>query len=51
MNTKKKLQILCVALGSGLLGFSADQLHTKTGALLFAVGIILLGISIYLLSK
>ena len=51
MNTKKKIQVLCVALGSGILGFSANQLHTKTGALLFAIGVILLTLSIYLLSK
>ena len=48
---KKVLQIICCALGSGMIGFFANQLNTGVGSLCFTIGVVLLVISIILISK
>ncbi len=48
---KKIFQIACCALGSGMIGYFANQLNTIVGSILFTLGVILLVISIILISK
>ena len=48
---KKVLQIICCALGSGMIGFFANQLNTVMGCLFFTLGVTLLVGSIVLVSK
>ena len=48
---KKVLQIICCALGSGMIGFFANQLNTGVGSLCFTIGVVLLVNSIILISK
>ena len=48
---KKVLQVICCALGSGMIGFFANQLNTVVGCVFFTLGIVLLVGSIVLLSK
>ena len=48
---KKVLQVICCAVGSGMIGFFANQLNTVVGCVFFTLGIVLLVGSIVLLSK
>ena len=48
---KKIIQIICCAVGSGMIGFFANQLNTGFGSLCFTIGIVLLVNSIILISK
>ena len=48
---KKVLQIICCALGSGMIGFFANQLNTVVGCVFFTFGVALLVGSIILVSK
>ena len=48
---KKVLQVICCALGSGMIGFFANQLNTDVGCVFFTLGIVLLVGSIVLVSK
>lgn len=48
---KKIIQIACCALGSGMIGFSANQLNTVVGSVLFTLGVVMLVISIVLITK
>lgn len=47
---KKTFQIICCAVGSGTIGFFANQLNTVLGCVCFSLGIVLLVISIILFS-
>ena len=48
---KKVLQIICCAVGSGMIGFFANQLKTVVGCVFFTLGVVLLVGSIILISK
>ena len=48
---KKAFQAICCAVGSGMIGFFANQLNTVVGSLCFTLGVILLITSIILVSK
>ena len=48
---KKAFQVICCAVGSGMIGFFANQLNTIVGCVFFTVGVVLLVGSIILLSK
>ena len=48
---RNTISIICCALGSGMIGFFANQLNTIAGSLLFAVGVALLVCSIVVLTK
>ena len=48
---KKMIQLICCAVGGGLIGFFANQLNTGVGSLCFTIGIVLLVNSIILISK
>ena len=48
---KKIFQILCCALGSGLIGFFANQLNTVVGCIFFTLGVALLVASVVIISK
>ena len=48
---KKVLQVICCAVGSGTIGFFANQLNTGVGSLCFTIGVVLLVNSIILISK
>ena len=48
---KKISQILCCALGSGLIGFFANQLNTVVGCIFFTLGVALLVASVVIISK
>ena len=48
---KKVLQVICCALGSGMIGFFANQLNTVVGSACFALGVALLVVSIVIISK
>ena len=48
---KKVLEIICCALGSGMIGFFANQLNTLVGSACFALGVVLLVSSIIIISK
>ena len=48
---KKVFQIICCALGSGMIGFFANQLNTVVGIACFALGVALLVASIVIISK
>jgi len=48
---KKILQIVCCALGSGMIGFFANQLNTVVGCVCFTLGVVMLVSSIILISK
>ena len=51
MNMKKVLQVICCAVGSGMIGFFANQLNTVVGSVCFTLGVALLVGSIILVSK
>ena len=46
---KKILQIICCALGSGMIGFFANQLNTVHGCVLFTCGVEMLVASIVII--
>ena len=48
---KNVLQVICCAVGSGMIGFFANQLNTGVGSLCFTIGVVLLVNSIILISK
>ena len=48
---KKVLQVICCAVGSGMIGFFANQLNTVVGSVCFALGVALLVASIIIISK
>ena len=48
---KKIMQIICCALGSGMIGFFANQLNSVPGCVCFSVGVVLLVGSIALSAK
>ena len=48
---KKILHIICCALGSGMIGFFANQLNTVHGCVLFTLGVAMLVASIVIISK
>ena len=48
---KKFLQVICCAVGSGTIGFFANQLNTVIGAVCFTVGVAMLVASIVLITK
>jgi hypothetical protein len=48
---KKVLQVICCAVGSGMIGFFANQLNTVVGSVCFTLGVALLVASIIIISK
>ena len=48
---KKFLQVICCAVGGGMIGFFANQLNTAVGCVFFALGVALLVGSIIVVSK
>ena len=48
---KKVFQVICCAVGGGMIGFFANQLDTVIGCVCFTLGIALLVGSIVLVSK
>ena len=48
---KKVFQVICCAVGGGMIGFFANQLNTVIGCVFFTLGIVLLVGSIILVSK
>ena len=48
---KKVIQVICCALGSGMIGFFANQLNTVLGGVCFSLGVVLLVASIVIISK
>ena len=48
---KKVLQVICCALGSGMIGFFANQLNMVIGSVCFTLGVVLLVASIVIISK
>lgn len=48
---KKNISIICCALGSGMIGFFANQLNTVAGAVFFSLGVAMLVYAIAAMSK
>ena len=48
---KKVFQIICCAVGSGMIGFFANQLNTAIGCVCFTLGIAMLVASIIIISQ
>lgn len=48
---KKVFQVICCAVGAGMIGFFANQLNTIIGCVFFTFGVALLVGSIILVSK
>ena len=48
---KKVLQVICCAVGSGMIGFFANRLNTVVGSVCFTLGVILLVASIIIIGK
>ena len=48
---KKVFQVICCAVGAGMIGFFANRLNTMLGCVFFTLGIALLVSSIILISK
>ena len=48
---KKAFQVICCAVGSGMIGFFANQLDTVVGSVCFTLGIVMLVASIVIISK
>lgn len=48
---KKVLQVLCCAVGSGMIGFFANRLNTVVGCVCFILGVVMLVASIIVISK
>ncbi len=47
---KKVIQVICCAVGSGIIGFFANQLNTVVGCVFFTLGVALLVGSIIMVS-
>lgn len=48
---RKFFQVICCAVGAGMIGFFANQLNTVVGCVCFTLGVALLAGSIILVSK
>ena len=48
---RKAFQVICCAIGAGMIGFFANQLNTFVGCVFFTLGVALLVASIILVSK
>ena len=48
---KKIFQVICCAVGAGMIGFFANQLDRVVGGVFFALGVALIVGSIILVSK
>ncbi len=48
---KKVLQVICCAVGSGMIGYFANQLNTIVGSVCFTLGVAMLVASIVLITK
>ena len=48
---KKVIQVICCAVGSGMIGFCANRLDTVGGSVCFALGVVMLVSSIALVAK
>ena len=48
---KKVFRVICCIAGAGMIGFFANQLNTAVGSVCFALGIVLLVASIFIISK
>lgn len=48
---KKFIQIACCAIGSGMIGFFANQLDTVIGSVFFTLGVAMLVVLIIVISK
>ena len=48
---KKAFQVICSALGGGMIGFFANQLNTVIGSVCFTIGVVLLVVSITIIGK
>ena len=48
---KKVLQVICCAVGSGMIGFFANQLNEIYGCIFFGIGVGIMVYSIINLSK
>ena len=48
---RKVLQVICCAVGGGMIGFFANQLNTVIGCVCFTLGVAMLVSSIILVSK
>ena len=48
---KKVLQVICWALGSGMIGFFANQLDTVVGSVCLTLGIVMLVASTSIMCK
>ena len=48
---KNVLQVICCAVGSGMIGFFANQLNTVVGCVFFTLGVAMLVASIIIISK
>ena len=48
---KKVLQVICCAIGSGMIAFFANQLNTVVGSVCFTLAVVLLVASIIIISK
>ena len=48
---RKIIQVICCAIGSGMIGFFANQLNTVIGCVCFTLGVVLLVTSIFKINK
>ena len=48
---KKFIQVICCALGSGMIGYFANRLNTVVGSVCFTLGVVMLVTSIVLVTK
>ena len=48
---KKVLQVICCAVGGGMIGFFANKLNTIVGSVCFTLGVVMLVASIIIVSK
>ena len=48
---RKFIQVICCAVGGGMIGFFANQLNTVIGSICFAIGVILLAGSVFVIRK
>ena len=48
---KKVLQVICCAVGSGMIGFFANHLDTVVGSVCFTLGIVMLVASTSIMCK
>jgi hypothetical protein len=48
---RKVFQVICCAVGSGMIGFFANQLNSVIGSVCFTLGVALLVASIIIINK